>query len=82
MRHRIPTDFRDHVRRFRERRNVAWETALRRWVEGEGMGEEGAKYRIDEVNNCVIRSPWKAKGINNDARRTHRIHREDRSEVN
>jgi len=45
---RVPTNLRDYVRQFRERRNVEWEAALLRWLEGE------AEYRIDEVKRRVI----------------------------
>lgn len=53
---RIPTDFRDYVRRFRQRRNVEWEAVLRKWLEAEGRGGEGGEYRIDEVGQRAVRS--------------------------
>jgi CRISPR-associated endonuclease/helicase Cas3 len=53
MRHRIPADFRDYVRRFRQRRNVEWETALWEWLEVERTERERGKYRIDESRQHV-----------------------------
>lgn len=61
---RIPTDFRDYVRRFRQRRNLEWEAVLREWVEGreEGMGM-GGSIGLMSRNNAYIQHQQEPKRI-------------------